>query len=295
PLSINVDYDFTLSESIMDPSGELLDRTLFSVSASSGPIIDVDPIGQTVCEGDTVTFEVQASGTGMLTYQWRQDGIDLPGETDSALTIDLANMSDQGDYDVVVTDEAGCSAISNSATLVVEACGSIGACCFPDDICLEAIDAADCELIDGRYLGDGSTCDEDEDGDGVIGCDDLCLGTPPGTPVDEDGCPTIGACCFADVGVCLDGLDEDTCVGIDGDYVGGGSFCDDPDTCPPICEGDANGDGIVDPLDSGFVLARFGCPVGTGDPSCDAADQNGDGVVDPLDAGFVLARFGDCP
>ena len=24
------------------------------------------------------------------------------------------------------------------------------------------------------------------------------------------------------------------------------------------CEGDANGDGTVDPLDSGFVLARFG-------------------------------------
>ena len=61
------------------------------------------------------------------------------------------------------------------------------------------------------------------------------------------------------------------------------------------CEGDANGDGTVDPLDSGYVLARFGCPVGTGDPSCDAADQNGDGAVDPLDSGFVLARFGPCP
>ncbi len=61
-----------------------------------------------------------------------------------------------------------------------------------------------------------------------------------------------------------------------------------------LCEGDARGDGAVDPLDSGYVLARFGCPVGTGDPSCDAADQNGDGVVDPLDSGFVLARFGEC-
>jgi len=64
---------------------------------------------------------------------------------------------------------------------------------------------------------------------------------------------------------------------------------------PSDCEGDANGDGVVDPLDSGFVLSRFGCPVGTGDPSCDQADQNGDGLVDPLDAGYVLARFGDCP
>ena len=60
------------------------------------------------------------------------------------------------------------------------------------------------------------------------------------------------------------------------------------------CEGDANGDRVVDPLDSGFVLARFGCPVGTGDPDCDIADQNTDGTVDPLDVGFVLARFGNC-
>ena len=59
------------------------------------------------------------------------------------------------------------------------------------------------------------------------------------------------------------------------------------------CEGDANGDGLVDPLDSGFVLARFGCAVG-GDPNCDAADMNGDGLIDPLDVGYVLARFGPC-
>ena len=64
---------------------------------------------------------------------------------------------------------------------------------------------------------------------------------------------------------------------------------------PCSCDGDANGDGSVDPLDAGFVLARFGCSVGTGDPDCDAADQSGDGEVNPLDSGFVLARFGECP
>ncbi len=62
----------------------------------------------------------------------------------------------------------------------------------------------------------------------------------------------------------------------------------------PSCPGDANGDGLVNPLDSGFVLARFGCDVGVGNPDCDTADQNGDGLVDPLDVGFILARFGAC-
>lgn len=67
-----------------------------------------------------------------------------------------------------------------------------------------------------------------------------------------------------------------------------------PDECDP-CEGDVNGDGSVDPLDSGFVLARFGCEYPDDGINCLAADANGDGNVDPLDSGFVLARFGDCP
>ncbi len=62
----------------------------------------------------------------------------------------------------------------------------------------------------------------------------------------------------------------------------------------PPCPGDANGDGMVDTRDSGYVAARFGCSVGTGELDCDAADQNADGAVDPLDVGFVLARFGAC-
>ena len=169
-----------------------------------------------------------------------------------------------------------------------------GACCFPDDLCLDGIDGADCEAIDGTYLGDDTTCDGDEDGDGVVGCADLCPDTPPGVPVDEDGCPTTGACCFVDEDVCLDELDFETCSAIGGAYKGNGSSCDVPGTCPPLCEGDVNGDGLVDPLDMGFIVARFGCSYPEGGQTCLDADVNGDGLVDPLDSGFVAARFGTC-
>jgi hypothetical protein len=68
-----------------------------------------------------------------------------------------------------------------------------------------------------------------------------------------------------------------------------------PDECEAQpCIADVNGDGVIDPLDGGYVQARFGCPVGAGDSDCDAADVNTDGVVDPLDVGFVQARFGPC-
>ena len=60
------------------------------------------------------------------------------------------------------------------------------------------------------------------------------------------------------------------------------------------CDGDANCDGVVDPLDAGFVLARFGCSFPEDGVNCLNADANGDGQVDPLDMGYVLARFGPC-
>ena len=61
---------------------------------------------------------------------------------------------------------------------------------------------------------------------------------------------------------------------------------------PALCDGDVNGDGLVDPLDSGFILARFG--LDASDPDNCQADANCDGLIDPLDSGYVLARFGVC-
>lgn len=65
-----------------------------------------------------------------------------------------------------------------------------------------------------------------------------------------------------------------------------------PDECD--CPGDTNGDRSIDPLDAGFVLARFGCEYPLDGSNCHLADLNNDGVVDPLDVGFVLCRFGMC-
>ncbi len=52
------------------------------------------------------------------------------------------------------------------------------------------------------------------------------------------------------------------------------------------CEGDANGDGVVDVNDISFVLFRLGNPGPDG-------DANGDGVVDVNDISFVLFRLGN--
>ena len=132
----------------------------------------------------------------------------------------------------------------------------------------------------------------DADRDGDVDHDDFDIFVSCFTgPLDTKD-PLPVECQFLDT-------DQDNDIDCDDwlDFVGAWTEEEDPPIFPPCepCAGDANSDGTVDPLDSGFVLARFGCEVGEGDPNCDIADQNGDGLVDPLDVGFVLARFGPCP
>ncbi len=50
----------------------------------TGATSHVAPPSQTAALGNTATFSVAVSGTG-LTYQWQHNGTDIPGKTDSAL------------------------------------------------------------------------------------------------------------------------------------------------------------------------------------------------------------------
>ena len=82
------------------------------------PAITQQPQSQSVAEGTTATFEVEASGTPAPRYQWQRNGVDLPGETATSLVLENAQLGDAGDYAVVVTNSAG-SVTSNSVTLTV--------------------------------------------------------------------------------------------------------------------------------------------------------------------------------
>jgi hypothetical protein len=58
--------------------------------------------------------------------------------------------------------------------------------------------------------------------------------------------------------------------------------------------GDVNGDGLVDGIDLGLVLANWSIPAGS--PGCAGshpcpADINGDGVVNGLDLGILLSQW----
>jgi len=110
------EYDVVVSNSAGSVTSST--ATLVVVPPLVRPSITNQPVSQTVEVGASVTFSVSASGTPPLAYQWRKYGDDIGGANTSVHTIDSAQTSDQGDYDVVVSNSAG-SVTSSTATLVV--------------------------------------------------------------------------------------------------------------------------------------------------------------------------------
>lgn len=85
---------------------------------AGGPTIVTQPLSASVGAGATATFTVVAT-PAPLTYQWRKDGVAIPGATSATLTIPNAQAANQGSYTVVVSNTTGGSVVSNAATLTV--------------------------------------------------------------------------------------------------------------------------------------------------------------------------------
>lgn len=91
----------------------------FAVSGGSlSPVLLSQPLSVQVDEGGDVQFSVEAGGIQPLFYQWRKDGVLLPGATGSTLSVGSAARPDDGVYEVVVSNEYG-SAVSDGAVLTV--------------------------------------------------------------------------------------------------------------------------------------------------------------------------------
>lgn len=85
--------------------------------ANVAPVITTHPIGQTVMEGTTVTFSVQASGSGLL-YVWRRNGTEVPNGRSSTLMLTNVTLAQAGLYSAYVSNSGG-FAVSRDALLTV--------------------------------------------------------------------------------------------------------------------------------------------------------------------------------
>ena len=94
--------------------------TLTVTPSAIAPTIATTPTNLTVNAGSLASFTVAANGTAPFSYQWRRNGVNIPGATSATWTLSTAQPTDAGTYSVVVSNAAG-SVTSGSATLTVNA------------------------------------------------------------------------------------------------------------------------------------------------------------------------------
>ena len=80
--------------------------------------ITMQPISAERNEGEFMMFEVSATGSVPIFYQWQKDGVDLSGANETSLNISPISLADSGTYRVIVSNDAG-SDTSQDAHLTV--------------------------------------------------------------------------------------------------------------------------------------------------------------------------------
>lgn len=85
------------------------------------PTFTVQPAPQIALPGSEVTFRAVVSGGGPFNYQWRRNGVALPGATASSLTIANVSPGNDGNYDVIVSNPVGATTSSLAQLTIVSA------------------------------------------------------------------------------------------------------------------------------------------------------------------------------
>lgn len=99
-----------------------------SLTIDSAPVITTQPVDQLACIGDSISFNVVASGLN-LTYQWRKglvnlvNGPSVSGANTSTLTINPVSLTDFAiDYNVLVTGTCLPNDSSVNVSLIQDSC-----------------------------------------------------------------------------------------------------------------------------------------------------------------------------
>jgi hypothetical protein len=86
------------------------DFGLYSITSANPPLLasGPTPAAQTIAMGNSTTLSIaSALGLGPFSYQWRQNGTNLPGKTAQSLVFPNVSLAAAGSYDVVVTGAGG--------------------------------------------------------------------------------------------------------------------------------------------------------------------------------------------
>ena len=123
PATSSADIDAVLAYSVVvsNSAGTVTsNEARLTVTATAvAPSISTQPAAQTVTEGQTASFSVEATGTGPLAYQWQKNGTAIDGATSSTYTTPTTAIGDNDAVFTVVVSNGTGTATSSSATLTV--------------------------------------------------------------------------------------------------------------------------------------------------------------------------------
>jgi hypothetical protein len=104
---------------VTNPAGSVTSSPATLWVTPTPPDIATQPVNQTAYENETATFSVVATGSPPLTYQWRRDGVDIPGANASSYTTPALTLAYNGSvFSCFVTNAAG-DATTSPATLTI--------------------------------------------------------------------------------------------------------------------------------------------------------------------------------
>ena len=86
--------------------------------ATQAPIVISQPQSATVTPGGGFTLSVSATGGGNLAFQWKKNGTDISGANDAVYSKSNASIADDGEYNVVVSNDVGHAASERASVAV---------------------------------------------------------------------------------------------------------------------------------------------------------------------------------
>jgi uncharacterized repeat protein (TIGR03803 family) len=110
------DGAFPQAALIQGADGRLYGTAAYGGASGNGTVFAISTTSATA--GNTTTLTVTVTGTGPFSYQWKINGVDIPGATSATLTLPNVTAGNAGNYTVIVSNLEG-SATSNSVTLTV--------------------------------------------------------------------------------------------------------------------------------------------------------------------------------
>ena len=84
------------------------------------PVITTPPRNTSTICGDGASFSVAADGSTPLTYQWQFGGANIPGATQTSLTLNNVNLTQAGTYYVAVSNAFGGVVTGAVLTVIVQ-------------------------------------------------------------------------------------------------------------------------------------------------------------------------------